>query len=349
MVDLRSFRGRRVLDFVDPATGEARDRVVLVGSNGSGKTTVLELVEGLLAFVWNGNVPDAFSAAGLAKLTLELHPTESGDERPIEVTIAVGKKAHAPDWESWNNPLVYLRESGKGGRPITSASAAVIAARAHIAEMLTGNVDLSGGAVFFPHSRNLARTGKIAIAPPPSDRLWVARYGDQWAQSLEQLWVWRNYLDLEARERGESSDLLLSSIQFLRAVLGPGRPVEVREGRIRIAARPDSSDSEPDMVSLDALPSGERQCVILMGEIERRKRSHAVLMIDEPEISLHPALQRQLLGQLRRIAKLLDLQVILATHSQEIVRAMPSSDVVSLDYPSARFDAEGCDPESKKQ
>jgi DNA repair exonuclease SbcCD ATPase subunit len=35
--DLRGFRGKHVLDFTDPVTGDARDRVVLVGSNGSGR------------------------------------------------------------------------------------------------------------------------------------------------------------------------------------------------------------------------------------------------------------------------------------------------------------------------
>ncbi|WP_437728041.1 AAA family ATPase [Sorangium sp. So ce861] len=89
---------------------------------------------------------------------------------------------------------------------------------------------------------------------------------------------------------------------------------------------------------LDQLPSGERQCVMLLGEIARRKRPHGVLIIDEPEISMHPTLQRQLLSQLRRVARLLDMQVFLATHSPEIVRSVPSAEVKSLDYPESRFD-----------
>src|SRR5689334_9761552 len=70
--DLRCFRGKRVLDFTDPVTGDARDRVVLVGSNGSGKTTVFDVVEAMLAFVVDPERPaPILEEAGLVALTIE--------------------------------------------------------------------------------------------------------------------------------------------------------------------------------------------------------------------------------------------------------------------------------------
>jgi len=54
-------------------------------------------------------------------------------------------------------------------------------------------------------------------------------------------------------------------------------------------------------------------------------------MIDEPEISLHPTLQRQVVHQLRRFARDWEMQVILATHSLEVLRAVHESERISLD------------------
>jgi predicted ATPase len=166
---------------------------------------------------------------------------------------------------------------------------------------------------------------------------------NQWTGSLEQLWVWQNYLDLERKSRGEATGELTSSIELLQEALGPGRKVFVREGRVRVTTPWNDTSGKPAEVLLDQLPSGERQCVLLLGELARRKRPHGVLFIDEPEISLHPALQRQFLGQLRRVARALDMQVFLATHSPEIVRSVPPAEVISLDHPDSRFDASGED------
>ena len=70
--------------------------------------------------------------------------------------------------------------------------------------------------------------------------------------------------------------------------------------------------------------------LLLFGELARRRRG-AVLAIDEPEISLHPTLQRQVVHQLRQFAREWDMQVILATHSLEVLRAVHESERILLD------------------
>ncbi|PIY35482.1 MAG: hypothetical protein COZ06_38120, partial [Armatimonadetes bacterium CG_4_10_14_3_um_filter_66_18] len=53
--DFRCFRGERVISFVDPLTDEPRPMTVIVGTNGTGKTTVLEAIEGLLRYLAYGD------------------------------------------------------------------------------------------------------------------------------------------------------------------------------------------------------------------------------------------------------------------------------------------------------
>jgi predicted ATPase len=149
---------------------------------------------------------------------------------------------------------------------------------------------------------------------------------------VEQLWVWLDYLDLNAYREGKSSSNLPESLGLLRQFLGPERAVSVKEGRLRVATQWSEQDGRRGEVLLDQLPSGEQQCVLLLGEIARRRRKGAVLFIDEPEISLHSAMQRHLASQLRRIAGPLDMQVFLATHSPEVVRSVLPRDILSLDH-----------------
>ncbi|WP_170319876.1 AAA family ATPase [Polyangium spumosum] len=331
--DLRSFRGKRVLDFTDPVTGEARDRVVLVGSNGSGKTTVFDVVEAMLRFVVDEAPPRILDEAGLVTLTMEL-----GRDDPEPIDVAYGKLPEGDGWEPFG-PRVF--EEGEFRPCAYTRGSSFEKLVLELALLVQGKADLSGGLIYFPHDRELRPVRGGTIEPPPDDRQWISRYSpaNQWTGSLEQLWVWQNYLDLERSSRGEPTGELASSVELLQAVLGPGRQVVVREGRVRVSTPWNDASGKPAAVLLDQLPSGERQCVMLFGEITRRKRPHGVLFIDEPEISLHPTLQRQTLAQLRRFARKLDMQVFLATHSREIVRSVPPGEVMSLDYPESRFDA----------
>ena len=56
----------------------------------------------------------------------------------------------------------------------------------------------------------------------------------------------------------------------------------------------------------------------------------SVLLIDEPEISLHPTWQRGLVAALNNIISQYDAQVILATHSLEIATSVMPHEVINL-------------------
>jgi ABC-type thiamine transport system ATPase subunit len=338
--DLRCFRGKHVLDFTDPVTGDARDRVVLVGSNGSGKTTVFDVIEATLAFVVDPERPaPILDEAGLVALTIEQPLSGLVEGQQYAELIVYGKASYLSKSDV-RGGTAYLKTNDGDAARRWSETNYTEDLRLHAKQVELGGAQPLGGLIYFPHDRELRRVRGGTIEPPPADTRWISRYSStsQWTGSLEQLWVWQNYLDLERKSRGEDPGELAGSVELLQEALGPGRKVFVREGRVRVTAPWNDVSGRPAEVLLDQLPSGERQCVMLLGEIARRKRQHGVLFIDEPEISMHPTLQRQLLAQLRRVARLLDMQVFLATHSPEIVRSVPPVEVKSLDYPESLFD-----------
>lgn len=70
---------------------------------------------------------------------------------------------------------------------------------------------------------------------------------------------------------------------------------------------------------LDALSSGEQFELTLLHDLLFEVEANALVLIDEPEISLHIEWQRQLLPELLEIAKVAQFDALVATHSPFIV------------------------------
>lgn len=67
------------------------------------------------------------------------------------------------------------------------------------------------------------------------------------------------------------------------------------------------------------LSSGEQHQVILLYEIVFGMEGNSIVLIDEPEISLHVSWQQEFLSNLQRIIQLNNFQAIVATHSPTII------------------------------
>jgi predicted ATP-binding protein involved in virulence len=67
------------------------------------------------------------------------------------------------------------------------------------------------------------------------------------------------------------------------------------------------------------LSSGEQHELVLFYELLFQMKKNELLLIDEPEISLHVAWQEKFLGDLSEVVKLSGVDVVIATHSPEII------------------------------
>lgn len=76
---------------------------------------------------------------------------------------------------------------------------------------------------------------------------------------------------------------------------------------------------EGDLLSLNDLSSGEQEILVLFYKLIFESDVN-LLLIDEPEISLHIAWQKELMENLKSVVNLKkDIQVIIATHSPQII------------------------------
>ncbi|MDY3939002.1 MAG: AAA family ATPase [Spirochaetia bacterium] len=78
-------------------------------------------------------------------------------------------------------------------------------------------------------------------------------------------------------------------------------------------------DNPQKVLQLSQLSSGEKQEIVLFYELIFDTKKGLLLLIDEPEISLHIAWQKQFLDDLVKVSEQTAVQVIVATHSPQII------------------------------
>jgi predicted ATPase len=79
------------------------------------------------------------------------------------------------------------------------------------------------------------------------------------------------------------------------------------------------SSNRPRPIAINHLSSGEQHMIILLYELLFTVQPNSLIMIDEPEISLHVAWQLQFLSDLKRITELTKIDILIATHAPAII------------------------------
>ncbi len=140
--------------------------------------------------------------------------------------------------------------------------------------------------------------------PPPRFEIMSRRkdYEDL-AFSLEE-YVKKNY------ELSESTIVYLDIVNDLLI----NKNVYLNESNI-LSARMDNGTALP----LDRLSSGEKQILIIFYLLLFKAKNGSLVIIDEPEISLHVAWQQSLGKTFSDIARLRGLHIIVATHSPQVI------------------------------
>lgn len=79
------------------------------------------------------------------------------------------------------------------------------------------------------------------------------------------------------------------------------------------------STSDGSDINLEMLSSGEQHELVLLYDLLFGIEKGTLILIDEPELSLHVAWQHEMLEDLQHMANLSDFLVLLATHSPQII------------------------------
>lgn len=333
------------LDLLDPITEQIRTRTIIAGSNGSGKTTILDAIYTLMNLIvakpkgplrtWL--IPNQVRA----KLELRDMPTLSNPTPRYQVpagwplVVALGpepwlSRIDTPDvpylcaltGDTVDNWHYYQRAPGnyisldwpvqrdwmKGERPTT---------------------------LYFPSERReLVAKEKGQIIAEGREHEWVWRFSDsqKWEGSLESfivaLYAREHFPQLGTPEKEEKAyPTFQEFLEVVNKFLTRKRIAGVSRTTFRVQVV--SEDGQE--FSLDELSSGEKQILLFLAEVQRRIRRGSLLLIDEPEIHLHPGWQARLIGALTDLCRQYDTQMIVATHSEEVARSVYEHELILLD------------------
>ena len=92
------------------------------------------------------------------------------------------------------------------------------------------------------------------------------------------------------------------------------------KGFVFTTCYPNSSESYSKDISPTDLSSGEQHELVLLYKLLFKIAPNSLVLIDEPELSLHVGWQSQFLEDLQEITELVDLDILMATHSPDIIQ-----------------------------
>ena len=89
------------------------------------------------------------------------------------------------------------------------------------------------------------------------------------------------------------------------------------------------TNSSGDKFDINELSSGEKQLFLRTLAIKMLNPENSIILIDEPELSLHPKWQQRIVDVYRKIGK--NNQIIIATHSPHILGSVKKKNIMLLD------------------
>lgn len=90
--------------------------------------------------------------------------------------------------------------------------------------------------------------------------------------------------------------------------------------------------SNGDILEASKLSTGEQNQIVLLYNLIFKTPKGSILLIDEPESSLHVAWQNDFINDMQEIAKIKNLQILIASHSPIIVSNTQRNKVIDLYY-----------------
>ncbi|WP_336992425.1 AAA family ATPase [Leucobacter sp. VD1] len=155
----------------------------------------------------------------------------------------------------------------------------------------------------------LGRVASVGLAEPLS---LPDRELENWELRLLAL-----YLE-DAKKKLAPFEELLKKIELLEEIIN----TRLLRKKLRVTAKDGlrvQHNESGRSIDLDSLSSGEQHEIILMFDLLFNVPRGALVLIDEPEISLHVVWQLAFIPDVQRIAELAGFRFVVATHSPQII------------------------------
>jgi hypothetical protein len=311
--------------------GQTPDLMLLGGINGSGKTTLLKFITECFSHIrmdlFNHPIPvsQLLLSATEALLDFEI---ESYEIAKLTVRFLIGNQEFLDKYKTEN--CWWIRH-GDDPESYCDAEGHWIFEIARTIQHEFSKSTLPS-VVFLPSEhRTLNVPGEYYKAAGKLEQRqeFIHRWQPpgNWKDSLEALLYSLRWEDLNAKEEGRFTETnhFSAYADAFRRFTGEGKFLKFEEGKLVVKIAGSNVSHE-----LSELSSGEKQVLLLTGELLRYWRPGSLILIDEPELHLHTRWQTQLFVALQYWQKERGGQIIMATQSAHFVELSGSGSAALL-------------------
>lgn len=277
-------------------SGGSKNIIVFAGVNGSGKTSLLEYIDK------KSKTHKSFDAKGYFTVLTEFDKAE-GEER-------------------------LLRE------------VSTLRVDAHLSRMLDSRDDDASSGTYFDGSGELKAVSldKIPlfkkVAKSISDRV-IYLQTENFHYDINSLIY--EYVNGFVFEKNEKPEVAYSVVRDIMNDIFTDFDLKFEFGSIEATSSQDGGsfnvffrNHHSDRIKLKSLSTGEKELITKAFYLEVLKPFESIVLIDEPERSLHPKWQQQMVSVYERLSKKYGCQFIIATHSPHIISSVAPSNVYIL-------------------
>lgn len=299
------------IDFFD-ADGKTLPVCVIGGANGSGKTTVLEVIASVSATLpglgaevsdflktkqsiyaqidWRIGDFDFSQSYGSPPNDVKLKPERFG----LKLDATEAEEIHTTPIANALNQQILLQQGE------------------FFPDRLSPHHPFAGeqvpSIIYFPYNRSIEPVSGTQIHKEMNDYEFVHRFRTvrKFPGSFTSYLIW---LDYSEPERYAQIQRFLNDLNF------DGKTFYVDRKALDVIVR--TADGREH--SLHELSSGEQNLLIIFTELRRKLLPGSVVLIDEIENSLHPAYQHRLAQGLLALQREVPYQLIVTTHAPAFV------------------------------
>ena len=292
---INEFKGLRDISINFEKNDKPLDLVVLAGSNGSGKTRVLESIldyfQKIVNHIENKNVAGVFF--------------ETDEQNCLN--------------QGYNSNMLYLilnyyndENNVERGRKVVEENLKVFPKIIYVpTEINFQKVEIASPMLVQEYSfLNIVDSGLIKDVPS-----YIATRIMEMANEKENT------------PMGEIRAAVFKEINEIFEILD----LDIKISGISKNAKsiPIFTNSLGDKFDINELSSGEKQLFLRTLAIRMLNPENSIILIDEPELSLHPKWQQRIVDVYRKIGK--NNQIIIATHSPHILGSVRKENIMLLD------------------
>ena len=292
---IKEFKGLRDISINFEKNDEPLPLIVLAGSNGSGKTRILESIldyfQKIVNHIENENVAGVFF--------------ETDEQNCLN--------------QGYNSNMLYLilnyyndENIVERGRKVVEENLKVFPKIIYVpTETNFQKVEIASPMLVREYKfLNIVDTGLIKDVPSYIATRIIEMANDQEDTPMQEI---RTAVFKEINEIFEILDL------------------DIKISGISKNAKsiPIFTNSAGDEFDINELSSGEKQLFLRTLAIKMLNPENSIILIDEPELSLHPKWQQRIVDVYRKIGK--NNQIIIATHSPHILGSVRKENIMLLD------------------